>query len=291
MTLRLRRPPALLLLLGLLLPAAGQGEAPAPTPPGIPDALRGAWSEGESCARPEALLFLTARSAARLPAEGAPVLLRFEALGAAPGGWTLGTSTGPQAPRLALRSPEADRLETAEPAPKTRDDRLPGEGAILRRWRRCAPIPAALHAEGVAVLAALEHVEAVCGPEAGLRDCLAALLAQADVTGDGMLGVAELARLGRGAAWIAAVREGRAVDADVAARAATGALRMARGLLEGLDYDGDGRLSLAELAQDRGALGATAGAAAGGPFGGAGGMAALRDLPGAPPWAEGTGAR
>ena len=83
----------LLLLLALPLPAAAQPAGAAG--PGIPEALRGAWLEGPSCARPGALLFLTARAALRVPPEeGPPVLLRFAAVGAAPGGWTLGTAPG-----------------------------------------------------------------------------------------------------------------------------------------------------------------------------------------------------
>ncbi len=260
----------LVLLLALPLPAAAQpGGAGGP---GIPETLRGAWLEGPSCARPEALLFLTARAALRLPAEGPPVLQRFGAVGPAPGGWILGTAPGAEGRRLALRSPAPERLESAEPAAKTRDDRLPGEGAALRRWQRCPQVPveaATLHAEGVAALAALEHVEAACAPDAALRSCLAAVHVQADVTGDGMLSLAEVARLARGAAWILAVQQGRAVDAGSAAAAGRTALAAARTLVESLDYDGDGRLSLAELAQDRAGFGAATGTAQGQPLAGA----------------------
>jgi hypothetical protein len=267
-----RRLLPLLLLLALPLPAAAQGGGPqgaAAVPPGIPEALRGTWFGGASCARPEALLFLTARAALRLPAEGAPVLQRFATVARAPGGWTVGTAPGPEGRRLALRGPAgAEGLETAEPAAKTRDDRLPGEGAGLRRWQRCPQVPAAtaaLHAEGVAALAALEHVEAACDAGAAIHPCLAALHVQAAVTGDGLLSLAELARLARGAAWIAAAQEGRAVDAGPAGDAGRAALAAARSLLEGLDYDGDGRLSLTELAQDRAGFGAATGTAQGQP--------------------------
>lgn len=271
---------AILVLFALPLPAAGQATSPESPPPtlGIPEALRGAWIAGDSCARPDALLFLTARAAARIPAEGEPALLRFGAFGLVPGGWTLGVLPEPDARRLLLRSPGPDQLETADPATKTRDDRLPGEGATLQRWRRCPQVPAATaarHAEGVAALAALEHVEAACGAGAGIRDCLAAAFVQADVTGDGALSPAELARMARGQAWVAAIRVGRMPDQ---AQAEASALEAARRLLAGLDYDGDGRLSLTELVQDRAAFGAATGTAMGRPGGAAPDMAGLRGL-------------
>jgi hypothetical protein len=227
------------------------------------------------------LLVLTGRAAVQLPPGGAPVLLRFASLGPVAGGWILGTMPGAEGRRLALRSPGADTLETVEPAAKTRDDRLPGEGSPVRRWRRC-PLPAAAalpHAEGIAILAALEPVEAACAEGAGLRTCLAALHQQADITGDGLLSPAEVARLARGAAWIAAAEQGRAVEPAASGRAALATARM---LLESLDYDADGRLSLAELAQDRAAPGAAAGGGQGLLLGavpaGEAGLAALRLL-------------
>lgn len=272
---------ALPLALALIAaPVAAQSPpatAPAPSAPvalaapglGVPEALRGAWFIGGSCTRPEAMLFLTARAATILPAEGTPTLQRFAAISLVPGGWTLGVAAGPQAPRLALRSPGPDRLETVEPAAKTRDDRLPGEGAATRQWQRCPQVPAptgALHAEGLAALAALEHMEAACGAGMTIRDCLAGILAQTDVSGDGAVSVAELARMGRGAAWLLALRSGAPLDAAQATAAAVSAMAAARRLVESLDYDGDGKLSAAELAQDRASFGSATGTAQGRPL-------------------------
>jgi YD repeat-containing protein len=270
----------------LLAPALAAAQ-PAPAPdaaaggPGIPEPLRGAWFQGD-CARPEAMLFVTARAAARVPESGAGLLLRFVATGggaAGAAGWTLGTAGGAEAQRLLLRPAAADpgqaaapdALETAEPDAKTRDDRLPGD-APVQRWSRCPGVPpgvAALHGEGVAALAALEHIEAACGGGgADTRACLAALVAQGDVTRDGMLGAAELARLARGAAWIVAVQQGGSGETLAAATGlgALAGLAAARGLLESLDYDGDGRLSAEELAQDRVAFGAAGGTPQGRPL-------------------------
>jgi hypothetical protein len=240
--------------LALLLagPAAAQGVPPG-VPPGVPDPLRGAWFAGD-CADPTAMLVMTGRAAARVDAEAPARLFRFQSMGTA-AGYGLGTGTGPEAPRLMFR-PAADGLETIEPDPKTRDDRLPGEAAP-QAWRRCDAPPAALavlHGEGIAFLAALEQLEAACG--AGTPGaCAEAILRQGDVSGDARLSPAELARLVRGAAWLVAVQEGATQDtiAGAVAAGALGGILAARTLVESLDYDGDGRLSAAELLQDRGA--------------------------------------
>lgn len=248
----------------MLLAALMLAAAPAMAE-GVPEALRGAWVAGE-CAAPEAVLFVTARGVVRLPADGEARLVRFRALREQEG-WTLGTGGGAEAPRVMLRAAGV-ALETAEPEAKVRDDRLPGE-APIRRWRRCdgpPPALAALHGEGLAFLGALERLEAACqgGDAAG---CLRLLMAEADVSGDGLLGVAELARLMRGAAWALAARDG-APPAGLAAAAGIGgvaALAAARLVVESLDYDGDGRLSAAEIGRDRTGYPAGTGSAAGRP--------------------------
>lgn len=244
---------------------------------GIPERLQGSWVQGE-CASPVALLQVTARAAAHVPVAGHGRLLRFTGL-AEVAGWSLGTAGGAAAPRLLLR-PAGEALETAEPEAKTRDDRLPG-AAPVTRWQRCATVPAALaaqHGEGFALLAALEHLEAACAGDAAT--CLGALVAQADVSGDGQLGSAELARLVRGLGWVVALQEGASAEALGATTGAAGLLA-ARLLVESLDYDGNGRLSSVELGQDRLALGAARGTAAGKPLDGAlagQGLDALRGL-------------
>lgn len=251
----MRRLFAVLLLLGAA-PAWAQG---------IPEAQRGTWAAGD-CAAPGALLHVTARSLARLPAEGGARLVRFRTL-RLQDGWTIGTGGGAEAPRVMLRAAGA-ALETVEPDAKIRDDRLPGDAPVLR-WTRCdGPPPnlALLHGEGLAFLGALERIEAAC--QAGTApDCLREVVAVGDVSGDGLLGVAEIARLLRGAAWALAAQEGAEPDALAAAAGLGGlaAIVAARLMVEGLDYDGDGRLSAAEMGQDRATFPTGAGAAAGRP--------------------------
>ncbi|MEO3475599.1 hypothetical protein AAFN86_27345 [Roseomonas sp. CAU 1739] len=229
-------------LLFMAAPAAAQG---------VPEALRGNWAAG-SCAAPEALLHVTARGVVRLPASGPARLVRFRAL-RLQDGWTLGTGAGAEAPRMMLR-PNADALDLAEPDAKLRDDRLPGATPVTR-WLRCQAGStglALLHGEGLAFLGTLEKLEAVCqaGP---MPICIAGLIAEADVSGDGLLSVAEVARLLRGATWALAAQQGSEPEAIAAAGGlgSIAALAAARLVVASLDYDGDGRLSAAELAQDR----------------------------------------
>lgn len=239
-----------LLALALALLAAPVAAQPIG---GVPEPLRGAWFAGD-CADPQAMLVMTGRAAARIEAEAPARLFRFQETREA-AGYALGVGTGPEAPRLMWRA-AAEGLETIEPEPKTRDDRLPGE-ARPEVWRRCAAPSAALavlHGEGIAFLAALEHLEAACG--AGTPGaCAEAILRHGDVSGDGRLAPAELARLVRGAAWVVAVQEGatQEVLAGAVGAGALGGILGARLLVESLDYDGDGRLSAAELLQDRAA--------------------------------------
>ncbi|WP_338665505.1 hypothetical protein VQH23_10060 [Pararoseomonas sp. SCSIO 73927] len=256
---------ATLLLLGAAIPAARAQEI------ALPAALRGAWFQGE-CVAPTAMLALSVRGAARIPAGGAGRLLRFTETRALESGWSVATARGPEAPRLMLRASggaAGNGLETAEPSNKIRDDRLPGDAPVTA-WRRCpgTPLAFAAQGEGLAFLGAIEVLEAACGPgTGGVTDCAAALVRVGDVSGDSLLGPAELARLFRGASWLLSLQAEVSPELSGLAGAAgtLGAVAGARLMVESLDYDGDGRLSARELAQDRAVL-ATGGEARGRPL-------------------------
>jgi len=242
-------------LLAVATPALAQG---------MPEGLRGSWFAPD-CADPRAMLHVTARAAATLPLDGRATLLRFVAIGET-GGWTVGTGSGADAPRMGLRR-EGDRLDTVTPNAKLRDDRLPGDAPTMQ-WVRCPAPPAGfglLHGEGLAFLGMLERIEAACaGPG---EACLEAVVAIGDLSGDGLLSVAELARMMRGASWVLTAQEGP--DAETVALsgsvASVAGLLTARLVVDSLDYDGDGQLSGAELRQDRAPLPSGAGDAAGRP--------------------------
>ncbi|MBP0493790.1 hypothetical protein [Roseomonas indoligenes] len=260
------------LLAGLMLLAAPAAITSARAQEAaIPAALGGAWFQG-GCAAPTAMLALSARGAARIPAGETGRLLRFTEARALPSGWTMATARGPEAPRLMLRAAKVeggDGLETAEPANKTRDDRLPGDAPVTA-WHRCpaTPLPFAAQGEGLAFLGAIEVLEAACGPgTGGVADCAAALIRVGDVSGDKLLGPAELARLFRGASWLLSLQAEVSPELSglAGAAGALGAVAGARLMVESLDYDGDGRLSARELVQDRAVL-ATGGEARGRPL-------------------------
>ncbi|MFC3126747.1 hypothetical protein ACFOD4_16910 [Pseudoroseomonas globiformis] len=276
-----RRAPAFALLMGLFF---WQGAASAQPISPVPPELRGAWFAG-SCTAPDAMLHLTARSAARLPARGPSRLLRFNE-SREQDGWLIGTGRGAEAPRIMLRPGGTEGLVSAEPGPKLRDDRLPGDTPV-QAWHRCPAPPlamSALHGEGLAMLGALEQLEAACGTPAGQGSgCIATVIAIGDVSGDRLLSVAEIGRLIRGMTWVLAAADGASADA-LAFAGAGGALAGVAGarlVMESLDYDGDGRISAAELGQDRVALAPSAGDAAGQPLrleGVQDGIALLRGL-------------
>ncbi|SHJ28919.1 YD repeat-containing protein [Roseomonas rosea] len=253
-----------LLAAPLAAPPAAQAQAPeAP----VPAALRGAWFQGE-CTAPSAMLALSARGAARVPASGSGRLLRFTEARRLEPGWTVATARGAEAPRLMFRA-AGPALETAEPNNKTRDDRLPGD-APLTTWRRCptTPLSFAAQGEGIAFLGAVESLEAACGPETGsVTDCATALIRAGDVSGDNLLGSAELARLFRGATWLLSLQAEASPELSGLTNTAgtMGGVLAARVMMESLDYDGDGRLSARELTQDRAVL-ATGGEARGRPL-------------------------
>jgi hypothetical protein len=240
-------------LLGLLaslptsLPAAAQ-------PTAWPEALRGTWALGE-CAAPAVLLQVNARGIARLPEAGEQRYTRIGRFAPA-GDWLVGFGEGEAAPRLMLRA-QGGGLELAEPAEKLLDSELPGNTPVAA-FRRCAAIGgglAALHGEGLVFAAALDSLEAACEGELGSSDgCLAALMGYADVSRDGRLSVAELARLVRGVTWAVLAIEGAPLEL-VAAGVGGGAVAgvaIGWALIASYDYDGDRALSPAELAQDRG---------------------------------------
>jgi hypothetical protein len=277
-------------LAGLLLalPAAAQPQPPAQPPGTIPAAAQGLWANGQ-CGDPAALLFLTGRYWALLPKEGPQELWRVERT-LAQGAFTLAVADDAEQTRLILR-PDGTRLETRTPGAKQPDDAIPGD-APATQWARCPSLPAplaGLHGEGLSFLGALDGLEAACaaGEPGG---CIAAVFAWADVTRDGVLSAAEIARLVRGATHMAMLATGTELDtlAGAIGAGALGGILGAYGLIASYDYDNSGTLSQAELLQDRSPMPGLSGPAAppstaapGPPLGGAalaGQLGALRTL-------------
>lgn len=272
----------------LALPAAAQ-TPPAQTPAAaIPEAAQGLWANGQ-CGDPAALLFMTGRYWALLPKEGPQEMWRVDRT-ATQGGFTLAVADDADQTRLILR-PDGQRLETRTPGPKQPDDVIPGD-APATQWARCPGLPAplaALHGEGLSFLGALDGIEAACaGGDASA--CTGAVFAWADVTRDGVLAPAEIARLVRGATHMAMLATGAELEslAGAIGAGALGGIAAAYALIASYDYDNSGTLSQAELLQDRSPMPGLSGPAAppsaavpGPPLGGAalaGQLGALRTL-------------
>jgi hypothetical protein len=223
----------------------------------LPAGLLGTYAAGpQACGAPDAVLHLTPRSVVSWDKDGDDRLIRIDTT-RAQGDWLLATGTGDELPRVLLRqSGEGDQAGVDEviPPEKTRDDKLPGD-APLRHFARCSALPpafAALHGEGLAFLHALEAMEPACTGN-DLKACGEAFMAYADVTKDGKLTPAELARVGRGATWVAQMAIGTH-DAELAIGMASSALvslAAAEILVRSYDYDGSGAITLDELLKDR----------------------------------------
>lgn len=253
---------SLLLGLGMAGPATAQGTAKPTPPPGAaqpptawPEPLRGTWVLGE-CAAPAVLLQVNARGIARLPEAGEQRYTRTLRFATA-GDWLVGYGEGEAAPRLMLRARDGG-IDLAEPASKLLDSELPGAATPVAGFRRCPSIGgalAALHGEGLVFAAALDGLEAACEGERGNSDgCIQAVMAYADVSRDGKLGVAEMARLVRAVTWLILTTEGAPLEVVAAGVGAgsVGGLAVGWLMIASYDYDGDGRLAPAELMQDRG---------------------------------------
>lgn len=280
--------PAALALAALLLASPLAAQPAGAQQEGIPVSAQGLWANGQ-CSDPAALLFLTGRYWALLPKEGSQEMWRVERI-VAQGGFTLAVADDADQTRLILR-PDGQRLETRTPGPKQPDDAIPGD-APATQWGRCAALPAplaGLHGEGLSFLGALDGIEAACGA-GDTAACIGAVFAWADVTRDGVLSPAEIARLVRGATYMAMLATGAELDtlASAVGAGALGGVAAAYALIASFDYDGSGSLSQAELLQDRSPMPGLSGPAAppaaavpGPPIGGAalaGQLGALRSL-------------
>lgn len=232
-----------------LLPAAGFSEE-------VPDTLRGVWATPD-CVSPEDTLVIY-RSFYLWLGQEETALTGVTMPESQPEDWTrLQESDGyPNFFRLLpdgkLR--EAFLPDNADPASSPQDDWQTTDyescqGALPRSQ-------VLLHGEPMALLQVASNAQAVC--QLDRQACTSILFAGVDVSGDGNLSTAEIARLFRVAGYVAAVSEENPANNDelagvLAASLPIGPL-MASAVINSFDYDDNGALSLAELSQDRGTL-------------------------------------
>lgn len=241
------RPGPLVLAAALLaaMPAAAQDAA-------LPEPMQGLWVSGE-CAAPEAMLFATHRGWAMLPTGATQRMFRITRTGTVGDGLTLLVGDDEEQTRLLLRATPAG-LEVREPPEKLADTELPGD-APASSFRRCPAIPAALallHGEGLSFLGALDGIEAACA-HGNTATCIDAVWSWADVSGDGTLTAAEVARLARGVAYAVMLSQGTETEelAGALGAGALGGVAVGWALIASFDYDGSTSLSKAEVTQDR----------------------------------------
>lgn len=213
----------------------------------LPPAFAGVWSE-DGCDRESRVRLVNALGILEfreLAGERQVQLALIEDVVPAPDG---------RAVNLVLRSPTEERLSEQQLA--LAGDRLDGGGI------RCPSAPASLllpFGEAIALFQAAGELKPLCAPGTDRVACFARAFRLTDLTGDGRLTLAELTRVARGLAFfVGYLAERRAIQpadrlAGPVAAAAWLGPSVIRPLVEGSDYDGDGALSAAELAQDRAA--------------------------------------
>jgi hypothetical protein len=247
-------------LAGLAVLLCGLTSSGAAQAQDLPSNLLGTYASGPGgCATPQIILHLTPRSIVTLRLHGADQLARINDTRMA-GGWLVATESGDEQSRVLLRvsgDGETAGIDQAVPSDKIRDDQLPGATPIVHLVR-CAALPpllTAVHGEGLAFLHAMEAMEPPCGGN-DMKACGDAFMAYADVTGDHRLTAAELARVMRGAAWVAQMAGG--TDNSELALGLAGStiagLAVAEVIIHSYDYDGSGSITMDELMKDRVAI-------------------------------------
>ena len=130
----------------------------------------------------------------------------------------------------------------------------------IYEYELCPELPpaiSALHGEAVAFFESTDEIGTACAE--GRERCIEALLGFADTAGTGGLNEADLSRLIRIAAYYGAI-DAAGGAASVSELATSQAIAIAVApiaanlVVRGFDYDGDGQLSAAEIATDRGLL-------------------------------------
>ncbi len=254
---------------------------PAAAAPETPGWAWGTWAT-PSCEAPEVVSFGTDQLVIARNREGQVWAFAKEAFVQAGADWVRVRYGSGLSGQVQLARPEGeDRLQIADflgPAPPPSDSDL-AAGAVapsspawrLTEWQRCDSVPgeaALVHAEPAAVLASLRDVQDACAGGGDEEACGAAVLRAVDVSGDGLVATAEVARVLRVVGYMAGVAPGLergqpTTEKELSAWLAGGLFlgpALAELLVKSLGYDADGRLSPAELAQDRaGALGGLAG--------------------------------
>lgn len=242
---------AVLLLLGLAVNAsANTADVPAP--------FRGTWAY-PTCEAPQETVLVFHRSYLWIGSQGTE-LRGISLASRQPGDWTrVEDSNG--TPYFFRQSNPNELQETFLPrgAPKSA---VPSDRWGQVTYQSCQGVlPRSLvllHGEAVAMLRLIETVSPWCASDR--NRCVKALFDGVDVSGDGTLSRAEIARLVRIGTYLAAVSSEEPPDDPQLTSALLAALPVgpliATAMVNSFDYDNNGTISMQELSQDRvGAMG------------------------------------
>lgn len=222
----------------------------------VPQALRGVWAT-PNCTTPEDTLVVY-RSFYLWLGEKETALTGLTMATMQPAGWTrLEESDG--YPNFFKVLPDG-RMREAFLPDNADPSTAPSEQWQTTDYESCGnTLPRSkvlLHGEPVALLHLASNAQKIC--QTDRKACANTLFTGIDVSGDGNLSTAEIARVFRVAAYVGAVSDDAPANNEnlagvVAATLPIGPL-MASAIINSFDYNDDGVVSLAELSQDRGTL-------------------------------------
>lgn len=238
--------------------AAGKTPRPmaAPEFSGRPEEYRGIWASPD-CVAAESLSIYTAADTfyssdgwvGLLPITSLETTGRLDRITI---GWPVD-----QAITYFIERAEGDTLTEVYIPDDASMDALPEADWDRATYQMCDTVPAQFtlyYGEIVTWIEALPSLRAGCAEGAG-NGCLEAVWRLGDVSGDGLLSLAELSRILRILTQAAAISHEDGAETEELGMATLGSVLVAplagNLILASLDYDDDGRLSPEELLQDR----------------------------------------
>lgn len=222
----------------------------------VPDSLRGIWAS-PNCEAPTQTLAIF-KGFYLWIGEQETVLTGLSSSSTTQDGWTKLIESGGYPNYVQITAD--GKLREAYRPDNAPENASPDANWSTQDYLSCANrLPRAnvlLHGEPMAMLKAIDNVYGTC--ETDRQGCATTLFAAVDVSGDGKLSTAELARLIRIGTYLAAVSSDDSLENTELAGTITATIGLApilaSAVIHSFDYNNDGGVSLIELSQDRGTL-------------------------------------
>lgn len=222
----------------------------------VPDSLRGIWAS-PNCEAPTETLAIF-KGFYLWIGEQETVLTGVSSSSSTQDGWTKLIESGGYPNYVQITAD--GKLREAYRPDSASENASPDANWSTQDYLSCANrLPRAnvlLHGEPMAMLKAIDNVYGTC--ETDRQGCATTLFAAVDVSGDGKLSTAELARLIRIGTYLAAVSSDDSLENTELAGTITATIGLApviaSAVIHSFDYNNDGAVSLVELSQDRGTL-------------------------------------